>query len=180
MIASSGMSRRGKLLICAALLATAGAGTIAWTSDAGPASPAAASAPRAYGITRPAMKPMTGRPSPALSRAQRGGKGRGSKGRPKKPGIKDLITTDPVTVDAGSTRVVALTCGKAQGIALDGGVVSPPPPAQVVVSTISRANPNPPFANSRRRYYVGVRNLDPVSPATFRGTLVCAKGIEVR
>ena len=60
------------------------------------------------------------------------------------------------------------------------GVISPPAPAQVVVTMLSRANPNPPYANSRRNYYVGVRNLDPVNPAQFRASLVCAKRIEVR
>ena len=93
--------------------------------------------------------------------------------------ITDLITTDPVTVEANGSRVAVLACGKSQGIALDGGAITPAAPAQVLVSTLSRANPNPPFANSPKLYYVGVRNLDPV-PTTFRATLVCAKGIEIK
>lgn len=104
----------------------------------------------------------------------------GGKGKRKRPAITDLVTSSPVTVAAGSSRIVVLSCGRSQGIALDGGVIAPPPPAQVVVTMLSRANPNPPYANSRRNYYVGVRNLDPAVPASFRGSLVCAKGIDVR
>ena len=171
------MSRRAKLLICAALLAVAGGGGAVAIAVDQP-SPAGASPSPEHEISSPAMVPVASEPGAQTLRARGGGRKK-HRGRGK-PRIKDLITTDPVTVEAGGTRVVSLSCGRSQGIALDGGVISPPPPAQVVVITVSRANPNPPFANSRRNYYVGVRNLDPDSAATFRGTLVCARGIQIR
>ena len=65
------------------------------------------------------------------------------------------------------------------GVALDGGVVTSPVSPNVVVSVLSRWNPNT-LTTSDRTYYVGARNLDPVNPATFRATLVCGKRIEVK
>jgi hypothetical protein len=135
------------------------AGTVALVDPSGSAS---ASTPPVTVVTNPPMR----RAAPA------------KKGKSSKPSIKDLITSDPVAVAAGGVTVVSLSCGKSQGIALDGGVITPGPPSQVVITTLSRRNPNPPFAASKRNYYVGVRNLDPVSASTFRGTLVCAKGIK--
>ncbi len=72
-----------------------------------------------------------------------------------------------------------MTCTRKQGIPLSGGAISPPAPAKVANSVISRFAPNDldgPLAP--RTYYVGVRNLDEDNPASFRGTLVCAKGID--
>lgn len=100
--------------------------------------------------------------------------------RPRKgrsPRITNLITTDPVAVPANDEVVASLTCKRSQGIPLTGGAISPPSPAQVSISVLSRFSPNPPFAKSGRSYFVGVRNLDPVNAAQFRATLVCAKGI---
>ena len=159
------MSRRGSLLICAVLLALAAAGAAVVTL-AEPSGSASASAPPEVLVTDPPMK----RPAAAERK----------KGKPTKPTIKDLITSDPVAVAAGGTTVVSLSCGKSQGIALDGGVITPGPPSQVVVTTLSRRSPNPPFDSSKRNFYVGVRNLDTVNASTFRGTLVCAKGIAIR
>ena len=133
------------------------------------AEPATADDLRVQKPVRPALRVMADGEEVADKRRKR-----------KRPAITDLVTSSPVTVDPASTRVVVLSCGRSQGVALDGGVIAPPPPAQVVVTMLSRANPNPPYANSRRNFYVGVRNLDPVSGAQFRASLVCAKGVDVR
>jgi hypothetical protein len=170
------MSRRGSLLICVVLLAAAGvaAAVVALVDPSGSAS--ASSTPEVV-VTDPPMKSLRADQSRVALRSP----GRAAKkGNSKKPSIKDLITSDPVAVAASGTTVVSLSCGKSQGIALDGGVITPAPPSQVVVTTLSRRNPNPPFDSSKRNYYVGVRNLDAINASTFRGTLVCAKGIGIR
>ena len=125
-------------------------------------------------VQRPAHPEL--RPAPPADGASSVAK----KGKGKRPAITDLLTRDPVTVEAGASRIIVLSCGRSQGVAIDGGVIPPPSPAQVVVTMLSRANPNPPYANSRRNYYVGVRNLDTASASSFHASLVCAKGIDVR
>lgn len=166
-----------KALISAVALAALAVGAMIGLGIADEPAPAAASDISEWDVIRPAMGPVG-----AAAGGSRGlrsvAEGAGKRGRPHRPEITDLITTGPVTVDADGGRIAVLSCGKSQGIALDGGVITPSAPAQVVVTVLSRANPNPPFANSRRNYYVGVRNLGD-APATFRGTLVCAKGIGV-
>jgi hypothetical protein len=167
------MSRRGKLLILGALIAVAAAAAFALGgSDSG--GRASASPSPTLRVLRPELRPM----APGEGRA---GSLRLAKAKPAKaPTIKDLITTSPVTVPAGGNTVIALSCGRKQGIALDGGVITPPPIGQLVVSMISRASPNPPFAQTNRGDFIGVRNLDPNAAGSFRGSLVCAKGISVR
>lgn len=95
----------------------------------------------------------------------------------KAPRVTNLITINPVAVAADDEVVTELTCKKSQGIPLSGGAISPPAPAQVAISTVSRYNPTT-LETPTRRYYVGVRNLDPINAAEFRATLVCGKGIE--
>lgn len=99
------------------------------------------------------------------------------KRKPKPPSVTNLITTNPVAVPANDEIVAELACTRAQGIPLSGGAISPPAPAQVAISVLSRFSPNPPFEATAGSYFVGVRNLDPVNPAEFRATLVCAKGV---
>jgi hypothetical protein len=171
------MSRRGSLLICVVLLAAAGVGAavVALVDPSGSAS--ASSTPEVV-LTDPPMKSLRADQGRVALRSPE--RAAAKKGKSKKPSIKDLITSDPVAVAASGTTVVSLSCGKSQGIALDGGVITPAPPSQVVVTTLSRRNPNPPFDSSKRNYYVGVRNLDAINASTFRGTLVCAKGIGIR
>lgn len=165
-----------KALIGTLILAVLALGALIGIGLGGNPSPAAASQVLTWDSVQPKMELVT-QPDRALARGAAVAKPKG--GKPKKPSITDLITSDPVTVEAGAGRIAALSCGKSMGIALDGGVITPGTPPSVLVSVLSRANPNPPFANSRRNYYVGVSNLGS-APATFRGTLVCAKGIDVR
>ncbi len=165
-------------LLGATLIAVAAVVVIAILALGRDPAPAVA---ESFATQRPAHPPMrlaTDAPVP-----ERAAPGEGVASKPRKskrPSINDLVTSEPVTVDPASSRIAVLSCGKSQGIALDGGIIAPPAPAQVVVTMLSRANPFPPYANSRRNYYVGVRNLDPVSPAQFRASLVCAKGIGIR
>lgn len=156
-----------KALIGVAFVAATAVLVAVIVSGGGETDRATAAPPRIQRPAHPELQPM---------RAPEGAARR--KGR--RASITDLVTSSPVSVDPGSTRIVVLSCGRSQGIALDGGVIAPPPPAQVVVTMLSRANPNPPFANSRRNFYVGVRNLDPVTAAEFRASLVCAKRVDVR
>ena len=79
----------------------------------------------------------------------------------------------------GTEVVAKLTCPRNKGIPLSGGAISPPAPADVAISVISRFNPNPPYEAEANNYYVGVRNSGG-TPEDFRGTLVCAKGIDER
>jgi len=118
-----------------------------------------------YRIAEPALEQSDG---PSAARAQTLARQRG-------PKITNLITTQPQTVAAGEEQVVKLTCRRRFGIALDGGVIAPPAPAEVAVSVISRFNPNT-LRTSPRSYFLGVRNFDSAE-SQFRASLVCAKGI---
>ena len=169
-----------KALIGVGLVAVAAVATLLLLAPGGDSNRAAALSVRIQHPVHPELRPASGvTRSPVLERSTPGEEQQGKR-KSKNPYITDLVTTGPVTVDAGASRIAVLSCGRSQGIALDGGVIGPPAPAQVVVTMLSRANPNPPYANSRRNYYVGVRNLDPVTPASFHATLVCAKRIDVR
>lgn len=169
------MSSRTKATLCTVAISGAALGAFAatgWSDD-----PPAGADGGHFRIVEPAME-VTG---PALARAGAGagaGKPKPKPKKPKKPKVTNLITTDPVTIAANDEIVAELNCKKSQGIPLDGGAISPPSPAQVAISVISRFNPNPPFNAPKQSFFVGVRNLDPVNPAEFRATLVCAKGID--
>lgn len=151
------MNKRTMAALSAAAVGCTGLGAFAAT---GFGEDATAEADRVR-LVRPALE-ATDREPPAKS---------------KGPRITNLITIDPVAVAANDEVVTELTCKKSQGIPLSGGAISPPAPAQVSISVVSRYNPTT-LETPTRRYYVGVRNLDPVNPAEFRATLVCGKGIE--
>lgn len=171
------MTSRMKAALCAAAIGCAGLGFAA--SGFGDDPPAGADGGDSHlRIVKPAMEASSS--SAGLGRAPDKGE-RAKPKKPKPPKVTNLITTEPVTVAAADEIVAELKCTKAQGIPLDGGAISPPAPAQVAISVLSRFSPNPPFDAPAGSYFVGVRNLDPLNPAQFRGTLVCAKGVaEIR
>lgn len=157
------MSKRKTAAVCAAVASCAGFGALASTGlgdDTESVPPVGGH----YRIVEPALQPGGDQ---GAARAQTLARRRG-------PKITNLITRQPQTVPAGEELVLKLTCQRRLGIALDGGVLSPPAPAGVAVSVISRFNPNT-LRTSPRSYFVGVRNFD--MEAQFRGSLVCAKGI---
>ena len=171
------MSRRtwGIASAAAAALAVTGAFAAAGFGDD---QPSAAGSDR-FQIVRPTLE-RTGSPAAMVnSRDSAARATRPSRPKhPRQPKVTNLITTVPVAVAAGDTIVAELKCKRSQGIPLDGGAISPPAPAQVAISVISRFSPNPPFKATPGSYFVGVRNLDTVNPAEFRATLVCAKRLE--
>lgn len=167
---------RTKAALCAAAIGCAGLGAFAANgfSDDPPAG--ADGGDSHFRIVEPAME--TSAETAGLARASVGKAAKAKPKKPKPPKITNLITTDPVTVAAADEIVAELKCTKAQGVPLDGGAISPPAPAQVAISVLSRFTPNAPFDAPAGSYFVGVRNLDPLNPAQFRGTLVCAKGVD--
>ena len=96
-------------------------------------------------------------------------------GGPKKPQITHLITTDPLTVEADGELVVVLKCPKKQK-PVTGGAITPAAPANVLISLLSRFNPNT-LAAPSRRFYVGVRNEDEEA-RQWLATLTCMKNVK--
>lgn len=162
------MNSRTRTALCTAAIGCAGLGAFA-AIGFGDDPPAGADGGEShFRIVEPAMEVA----GPALARAK-AAKPR----KAKAPKVTNLITTEPVIVPAIDEIVAELKCKKTQGIPLDGGAISPPAPAQVAISVLSRFNPNPPFDKPPQSYYVGVRNLGPTDQP-FRATLACAKGID--
>jgi hypothetical protein len=159
------MSMRIKSALCAAALACTGGAAFAASGFGDDPAPT-----WSHRYVTPALETASGHDPGELS-LNRGGKHR----RPK---VTNLITTQPVAVQPNEEIVAVLKCTKKQGIPLSGGAISPPAPAQVAISVISRFDPNHPDRQGPRTYYVGVRNFDPVEAAEFRATLVCAKGVD--
>jgi hypothetical protein len=169
------MSKRTTSAICAVMIGCAALAVFA-ASGFGD-DPAPAPTPLAhFKVVSPAMETASGSAQAAASRKPPKHGGGGTK-RPKPPKVTNLITTNPVSVPAGQEVVAKLSCPAARGIPLSGGAISPPAPASVAISVISRFNPNPPFEAEPHNYYVGVRNTG-VTAEEFRGTLVCGRGIK--
>jgi hypothetical protein len=124
-------------------------------------------------VVKVAMEPASG-PAGAASRELSL-----NRGKRRAPLVTNLITERPVTVEPNEELVATLTCAKEEGIPLSGGAISPPAPAEVAISVLSRFHPNHPIRLTPRNYYVGVRNLGD-EPEQFNATLVCAKGIDQR
>lgn len=167
------MTTRTTGALCAVIVGCAGLTAFAASGFGDDPAPDAA-VPGHYRVVPAAVQPAGGGTS-AGSAARKPPK-HGSRRKHKAPKVTNLITTNPVAVPAGSEIVAQLTCPASKGIPLSGGAISPPAPALVAISVISRFNPNPPYAAEPRNYYVGVRNTGPTDQQ-FRGTLVCAKGI---
>lgn len=161
------MSKRTMGALCAVALACTGAAAFA-ASGFGD-DPATGT----YGYVKPALEATSG-PTGTTSREL----ALERRGKRRRPVVTNLITTQPVAVEPDSERVAILTCTKKQGIPLTGGAISPPAPAEVAISVISRYNPNDLAHLKPRTYYVGVRNLSKSAAASFNATLVCAKGID--
>ncbi len=98
-------------------------------------------------------------------------------GKQKTPQITHLITTDPLTVEAGGELVAALKCPKKQK-PVTGGAITPAAPANVTISVLSRFNPNTLAAQSRN-FFVGVRSED-AEPRAWLATLTCMKNVKER
>ena len=131
-----------------------------------------------FRVVSPAMQTAAAPAASSARKPPKSGGGKGGKSRqPKDPKVINLITTNPVAVPAGQEVVAKLTCPAARGIPLSGGAIAPPDPASVAISVISRFNPNPPYDAEPHNYYVGVRNTG-TAAEDFRGTLVCAKGVD--
>ena len=169
------MSKRMMSAIYAVMVGCAGLAVFAASGFGKDAAPAPTPISHFKEVS-PAMKTA---PGPAASAARRPPKhgGKGHKHKVKTPKVTNLITTNPVAVPAGAEIVAKLTCPKRKGIPLNGGAIAPPAPADVAISVISRFNPNPPYTMEPQNFYVGVRNTG-MTAEDFRGTLVCAKGID--
>ena len=158
------MSNRTKSAFCAAALTCLGVAAFAASGFGDD--------PMTTGHYKTMKVEMAPAPTPAATSRDLSLDRRGRRG----PRITNLITRQPLTVPAGDELVAILKCTKRQGVPLSGGVISPPAPAQVAASVISRFSPNPPYRQSARRYYVGVRNFGG-EDEQFHATLVCAKGV---
>jgi hypothetical protein len=153
---------RSKLILCCVLgaLACAGLGAFAAVGLGGSSAPSPLNS--RSDIVRASVRPAD---SAGRSTARAGDQAK----------ITHLITSNPINVGANNEQIAQLKCSRTQGIPIGGGAISPPAPAQVSISVLSRSNPNtggvPP-----RSYFVGVRNLGS-SPAQWFATLVCEKGV---
>lgn len=169
------MSKRMISTISATAIGCLGLGAFAGTGFG--SDPAPAPTPISHSRIVSAQVEVASAPAAASSARKPPEHQRGKRRKHKDPKVTNLITTNPVAVPAGAETVAKLTCPRNKGIPLSGGAISPPAPASVAISVISRFSPNPPYKAESHIYYVGVRNTG-VTAEEFRGTLVCAKGID--
>ena len=92
----------------------------------------------------------------------------------KKPQLTQLITTDPLTVAGNGELVAVLKCPKKHK-PVSGGAITPVAPAKVLISVLSRFNPNT-LETPPRKFYVGVRN-EQADPQEWLATVTCMKHV---